>query len=106
MKAYASWAFALMTGLGFTGSLGCSSPPDPGATGGMAASGGVGGSTGGSNGATGATGGTGGSTDGGPSGDAGGASVDGGPTPEEACLRVATARCQKYNPRRPFSATC
>ena len=52
MKAYASWAFAMMTGLGFTGAVGCSSPPDPGAT-------------------------------------------------EEACLRLATANCQKYNACRP-----
>jgi len=104
MKAYASWPFAIWTFAtmtGFTGAVGCSTPPDPVATGGMAGSGGVGGSTGGSSGATGATGGTAGSTDGGPSGGAGGGSADGGPTPEEACLRVATARCQKYNECRP-----
>jgi hypothetical protein len=106
MKAYASevcaiGTFAMMTGLGFTGAIGCSSSPDRVAAGGMAGSGGAGGSTGGSTGATGATGGTGGSTDGGPSGGAGGAGADGGPTPEEACLRLATARCQKYNECRP-----
>ena len=101
MRAYASWAFAMMIGVGLTGAVGCSSPPDPGATGGMAGGGGVGGSTGGSTGATGATGGTGGSPDGGPSGGAGGGSADSGPTPEEACLRLATVRCQKYNECRP-----
>jgi hypothetical protein len=100
MKAYATWAraigtFAMMTGLAFTGAIGCSSPPDPVATGGTAGSGGAGGSTGGSSGTTG------GSTDGGPSGGAGGGSADGGPTPEEACLRVATARCRKYSECRP-----
>jgi hypothetical protein len=100
MKAYANWAFAIgafatMTGLGFTGTVGCSSP-DRDVTGGAAGSGGAGGSTGGSSGATGSTGGTGGSSDGGPSDGAGGGNADGGSTPEEACLHVATAQCQKY----------
>ena len=97
MTRRAKWALVSMAGLGLVPAFGCSPAPDPSPTGGAAGTGGAGGSAG----TTGATGGTGGSADGGPGPEMDGGNADAGSMPEEACQRLATARCEKYRQCRP-----